>query len=101
MKTPIACSLIASELAVQRRRWRELAARTPVERVEIATGLRLVFAAGPGVAEALEQLVAVERRCCAFADWTLTPGERETILEITAEDDAIPVLHGMFASSWS
>ena len=26
---------------------------------------------------------------------------RETILEITAEDDAIPVLHGMFASSWS
>jgi hypothetical protein len=76
-----------------RRRWLELAERTTVERLALPNGLRLAFAPGPGVVEMLESLVAVERECCAFAEWTLT----KTVLEITAEDDAVPVVQGMFA----
>jgi hypothetical protein len=93
MTKPIACTLVSSDLADQRRRWHELAERTKVERHEVPNGLRLAFAPAPGVAEALEALVAVERECCAFAEWTLV----DTVLEITADEEAVPVVRGMFA----
>lgn len=93
MRKSIACTLVLSDLAEQRRRWLELAARVSIDRVELRHGLRLSFAPAPGVAETLESLVALERECCAFAEWAL----RGTVLEITAEDEAVPVVQGMFA----
>jgi hypothetical protein len=97
MRKPIACTLVATDLAAQRRRWQELAERTSIERVELPDGLRLVFAAEPGVLHVLEELVAVERECCAFADWTVASRDGTATLEITAEPEAVPVVHGMFA----
>lgn len=96
MRRPIACTLTTSDLASQRARWVELAERTSVERVELPDGLRLVFGSAPGVSVELEELVAVERVCCAFAEWTLAPGDDETtVLEITAAGEAVPVLQAM------
>ena len=97
MDTTIACTLGRSDLSRQRSRWLELAARTRVERAELSNGLRLVFADAPGVGDRLEELVAVERECCSFANWDLIAGEGAVTLEITARGDAIGVLHGMFS----
>jgi hypothetical protein len=97
MSKTIACTLGVSDLSEQRSRWFELAGRTRVERSELPTGLRLVFGEAPGVGEALEQLVDVERECCAFADWELNRGEGESTLDITAQGDAIDVVQGMFS----
>ena len=96
MRKPIACTLTTSDLSSQRARWVELAERTPVERLELPNGLRLVFRAAPGVSAELEELVAVERVCCAFAEWTLAPGDESTVLDITAADEAVPVVQSMF-----
>lgn len=96
MEKAIACTLVASDLAAQRDRWLELARRTQVERIELASGLRLVFGGGTEVAERLEELVAVERECCAFADWSVTAHAGWTELDVTSEGDAVSVLHGMF-----
>jgi len=96
MEKPIACTLVASDLTNQQRRWRELVGRTSFQRIEVPDGLRLVFGAGPGVAETLEELVAVERECCAFADWELARRDGEITLEISALGAAVPVVHGMF-----
>jgi hypothetical protein len=92
MERVICCTLGSVDLAAQRRRWQALAASTRVEREELTNGLRLTF--GPGAEDQLEELVAVERECCAFADWAVAG----TALEITAAGDAVPVVHDMFKS---
>ena len=95
MAKPIGCTLVAPDLAAQGTRWRELAQRTPVERAELPNGMRLIFGAAPGVAETLEELVAIERECCAFATWTLSTDADKTILDITT-DEAVPIVREMF-----
>jgi hypothetical protein len=97
MDKRIACTLGRTDLSRQRGRWLELAGRTRVERTELPNGLRLVFADAPGVGDRLDELVAVERECCSFADWDLISGEGAVTLEVTARGDAIGVLHGMFS----
>ena len=97
MDRTIACTLSGPDLSRQQSRWHELAARTRVERSELPTGLRLVFGDAPGIGEALQQFVEIERECCAFADWELASGEGAFTLEITAAGDAIDVVQGMFS----
>ena len=97
MGKPIACTLVAVDRDLQGRRWRDVAERTSVERLELPNGLRLVFGAEPGVPQELEELVATERECCAFADWTLTHRGGRVTLDITATGGAVPVVQGMFA----
>ena len=97
MDKTIACILSRSDLSRQQSRWHELAARTRIERSELPIGLRLVFGDAPGVGEALEQLVEIERECCAFADWELASGEGAFTLEITAAGDAIDAVQSMFS----
>jgi hypothetical protein len=99
MEKPIACTLGPADLAVRGRRWEELAERTSVERIELPNGLRLVFGEAPGVAEALAELVVLERECCGFADWTLRSTGAETALDVTAGGDAIPVVRELFRAA--
>jgi len=95
---PIACSLSGAELGTREREWRAVARAALVERTEIAGGIRLRFRGEGDVAERLRQLIAAERECCPFLDMSLTPGDGELVLDITAQQDAQPVLELMFSS---
>jgi hypothetical protein len=71
---------------------RALDQRSPTER-----GLRLVFDAGPGVAEELSSLVDLERECCAYAAWSVRPGGGQLILDATADShEAATAIQAMF-----
>jgi hypothetical protein len=94
---PIACTLGADELAAQAERWRRLGARAGLGRVETPHGLRLRFRSAQGVEVELRQLVAVERACCAFADWSLHVDGEEIVLDLAAEGEAVPVVQGMLS----
>jgi hypothetical protein len=92
MKKPIACTLSADGLAARGERWRRLAGATGVDVAIVPNGLRLTF--GPGAERELGELAALERSCCAFADWTVTG----TVLEVTGRGDAVASVQAMFSS---
>ena len=92
MKQPIACTLSDDGLAARGERWRRLADATGVEVVVIPSGLRLTF--GPGAECELAELAALERKCCGFADWTVTG----TVLEVSGSRDAVSAVQGLFSS---
>jgi hypothetical protein len=46
-------------------------------------GLRLTFGDGAGVAAELAALVALERECCGFADWSLRTGPGQILLDVS------------------
>lgn len=96
-RTPIACTLGPSDLALQAERWHRLGARAALDRVETPQGVRLRFRREPGVEDELGQLVAVERVCCAFADWSLHVDGEEITLELAAKGEAVPVVQGMLS----
>ncbi len=95
----IACTLTTSDLAAQRGRWLRLIRVSGSGRVETADGLRLGFRADSGVAEELEQLAAVERRCCAWAAWSVTRSDDRVELAVTSAGDGVAALHSMFAEA--
>jgi hypothetical protein len=96
--TPIACTLTSDDLAKQRDRWHELATAAFVARNETHDGLRLVFRPDPGVAEQLEQLLAVERECCVWADWRLESADVGLVVDVASRGDGVAALHTMFTS---
>lgn len=96
--TPIACTLTADDLAKQRDRWHELASTAFVAREKTHAGLRLVFRPDPGVAEQLERLIAVERECCAWADWRLESADSGVVVDVCSRGDGVAALHTMFTT---
>jgi hypothetical protein len=95
---PVACTLTESEGVTQRERWLRLAAASFVGRTATATGLRLVFRAGGGVEDELQALVAVERACCAWAEWEVRRAADDLVLEIRSTGEGVATLHGMFTA---
>jgi hypothetical protein len=65
----VACSLTSSELAATGDAWQKLFRLSLVSREEVPGGLRLVV--HPGSAEALRQLVDIERDCCPWITFEL------------------------------
>ncbi len=91
--TPVACTLSGETMGERQRQWHDLAVRAFVERVETDCGLRLVFRAEPGVEAELHELAALERECCAFAEWTVDGA----VLEITGYgDEGVAAVKAMF-----
>jgi hypothetical protein len=91
----IACTLTDPQMSERRQRWHALADRAFVERTERPDGLRLVFRADAGVAQELRDLAALERQCCAFAEWAVSG----VVLAVTARsDEGVAAVHGMFLS---
>jgi hypothetical protein len=102
MAEEVACTLTAADLAVQGNGWARLAARAMTGRALTDDVLRVSFraAAGDGVEDELQRLVAVERECCAWASWTVRADGADVVLEVrSAAPEGIAVLHGMFAGS--
>jgi hypothetical protein len=96
---PIACSLERDDLAERQVRWQQLGARAGAEVVSTECGLRLVFRRDPGVEVELRDLAALERECCAFADWTVSAADGSVVLEVSgASDEAIAAVQNIFGS---
>jgi hypothetical protein len=97
--TTIACTLTDRERERSRGRWHALAAVALVGGSTTARGLKLEFAAGPGVRAELDDLTALERECCAFATWTLSEAGGRLVLDVAGRtDDAVPAVQQLFRS---
>jgi hypothetical protein len=88
---PIACTLSAADLQDRERAWRKLMGSGLVTRDRVPGGIRL--SAAPGAAEALIQLIDLERECCAWIDFDVSEG---SVATLTAEGAGEAVLAGMF-----
>ena len=96
---PIACSLERGKMAQQHVRWQALHTRAGIDVVPSGRGIRLSFRRGPGVEEELRKLVALERSCCGFADWSISSDSEQVVLEVTGDsDEAIAAVQAMFGS---
>jgi hypothetical protein len=95
MKNPLACTLTTDDRRTRAARWLELVERSGLGVSETATGLWLTF--GADATAELEAVAALERECCAFADWTVRGDGDAVVLEIEADGDAIPLIQGWFA----
>jgi hypothetical protein len=57
----------------------------------------MAFRADPGVWEELRELAALERECCAFADWTLRASRERFVLDVSAASErAVAAAQAMF-----
>jgi len=97
-RIPIACLLDDGARHSQLAAWTELVrnscrALTPIER-----GVEVRFA--PEAREEVERLVATERDCCGWAEWTVIASDDEVVLTASSAEDPGPeVLQGIFASA--
>ena len=93
----IACTLTTANLKTQRERWVALRGSFGLARHEAPDGLRLTFEDRPEVEAELQQLIAVENECCAWAAWTV---ERDSdgalVMAARSRGEGIATLHGMF-----
>lgn len=92
------CTLSPDELSVRGQRWQRLRDRAAVEVVTIDAGLRLRFAAGPGIEQELRELAGLERECCSFAEWNVAAGGGAVWLDVTTKGDDVAAVQSMFAS---
>jgi hypothetical protein len=94
----IACTLSATAMSSRRERWERLIARAGLARETTPEGVRLRFRADPGTLSELRLLAAAERRCCAWAAWSVVAGEGEggVTLVVRSAGDAVAALHAMF-----
>lgn len=79
---PIACELEGDALRARWERWRALVARAGAGAADVPGGLQLRFR--PEAAAELDELVAAERGCCAWAEWSIEGGGDELVLTATA-----------------
>ena len=91
---PIACTLSAADLKDRERAWTKLMGSGLVERERVPGGIRLSPA--PGAAEALIQLINLERECCVWIDFAVSEG---SVATLTADADGEVVLAGMFQAT--
>ena len=87
---PIVCALTTSDLKDRGAAWAKLFASGMLRRERVRGGIRLV--ADPGAAEALIQLVDLERECCAWIDFAVEDGT----VTMTADAAGEEVLASMF-----
>jgi hypothetical protein len=95
-RAPVACTLGSAELGTQVDRWRNLLADAGTKRAVTDDGLRVCFRRDPDVERELRNLVGVEIKCCAWADWAVEANAEGLVLEIASTGDGIPVIHSWF-----
>jgi hypothetical protein len=93
---PVACTLGASEHAAQAARWKAVYAGAGIERVPTVDGVRVSFRRDPAVERELRELVAVEVRCCRWADWRVETDSAAVALEVSSSGKGIAVIQGWF-----
>ncbi|MFZ0918715.1 MAG: hypothetical protein WB807_07010 [Candidatus Dormiibacterota bacterium] len=88
---PVGCLLSGSALGERERAWRMLLRHSLVGRQRVPGGVRLTVQ--PGSAQALQELVALERECCPWIKSELS-GDTATL---TADGAGEHVLRMLFA----
>lgn len=88
---PIACSLSATELPTRLAEMAALGDAALLDVRHAGTHAELRFAAGGGVRERLEAVVAAESECCAFLAMRVTEAAHTVVLTIDAPEGAEPV----------
>lgn len=89
---PIACSLSAGDLSTRLRQMADLGRAALVDVRHEQTRAELRFAAGAGVRDRVEGIVAAESQCCAFLAMTVTDEPDTVVVTIEAPDGAELVL---------
>jgi DNA-binding transcriptional MerR regulator len=93
---PIACTLESDRIAGRLDDWNRLVADA-VTRVAIPGGVRLTFGEAIDIGE-IALLAAAEQECCRFFTFRITIGETGVVLDVTAPDDALDVVHAAFGA---
>lgn len=89
----IMCTPGPAELGRQAERWQILYATAGIRRTVIHSGLRVSFRIDAAVEDEVRALVATERECCGWANWSIDATADELILEICSTGDGIAVIH--------
>ena len=90
---PIACSLSPTELPARLALIAELGRDALVDVELDGTRAILRFAAGAEVRGRVASVVAAESACCAFLTMRVSDEPGAVVLDVTAPEDAEPVLH--------
>ena len=85
------CTLTSADLKDRSGAWQKLFASGLLHRERVPGGIRLQ--AEPGAAQALAELIELERECCAWIDYQVDG----SVVTLTAEGEGEAVLAGMFA----
>lgn len=93
----VACSLSQADLASRQQRWLRLGERAHTGTVTTSNGLQLSFRTEPTTENKLNELIALERDCCAFANWSLHSHGDTLALDVTAHSaEGIAAVQAMF-----
>jgi MerR family copper efflux transcriptional regulator len=102
-EVPIACTLGPDGLKDRMVEWESLLGDTrallgsAVTRTAFLGGVRLEF--GPeGDVHEIARLSVAEQDCCRFFSFAITVDRRGIGLEVTAPDDALPIVHSLFGA---
>lgn len=99
MVEPVACALDQPRLADRMRQWQQLRPTLRSAPEPRPDGVRLEFDPDPADAHRLLDLVAAERECCGWAEWTLTSTAVSTRLDVAADGAGVQALHAMFEAT--
>jgi hypothetical protein len=92
VEVPIACALTVPERSERERRIADLAGRSLRSREATPDGVRLTFAADARTEHEVRAVVADEAKCCPFLQFRLSRTGEALVVEVTAPDQALPVL---------
>jgi hypothetical protein len=96
--TPIACSLSPGDRIGREAEFRHLATSDLLARERTDSGIRLRFGPSEETRALVLELVSKEKECCPFFDFSLGSEADELLLDVSAPDDARPVLDAFFDS---
>lgn len=94
VEVPIACTLDAADRSARLARARELGERALVG-LEVSNGLALLRFRGER--DGVDALVAAERDCCPFFEFTVSRHGDDTEVKIRTPEDGEPLLRGLVA----
>ena len=97
MDTPIACTLVPTELRDRTAHLAALAEGALRTRERTDHGERLTFERSDAMERELDAVVAAEASCCSFLRLDVQRHEDRLVLAITGPEEARPVIAQLFA----
>ncbi len=94
----IACSLTNDKYSERRAMVRKLLVPYIIKTEKLASGLRLTFPDTDDLRSRVDIIVSLERDCCGFLAFTVTPPDEGLSLTIEGPPESLPTLE-MFAAA--